>query len=269
MPSSPDQIFHQAVTILTKGHPHRVWSLIVTLFGDLAQTEALSGAVLSKVTEPIGIKPEALRVALHRLRKDGWLESRKSGRTSDYVLTAMGRKISAAATPRIYAREPDSPNMWHVLISGPQDMAERQEAEKLWRDRGYIPVGNGAFLGKGTATATGADLLVVEGHIGDIPEWLRHMIGTQELADAYQELADILNRLSKIIGSEPEFSPLQVATLRTLLVHSWRRVVLRHPDLPLIFFPEGWQGENCRALTMEMLDILPRPQVSALTAAVS
>ena len=66
----------------------KVWSVLVTLFGDLApgQTDHLAGPDVSRLVERLAIKPEALRVALHRLRKDNWIESSKSGRISHLSL---------------------------------------------------------------------------------------------------------------------------------------------------------------------------------------
>ena len=45
----------------------RVWSLMISLFGDLAQEDgtAISGPVLSAMMSLLLVKPEAARVALH------------------------------------------------------------------------------------------------------------------------------------------------------------------------------------------------------------
>ena len=48
-------------------------------------------------------------------------------------------------------------------------------------------------------------------------------------------------------------SDRQSAALRVLVVHQWRRLVLRHADLPERFFPDGWKGEACRAHVLQLL----------------
>ena len=103
---------------LTAGRPHRLWSLIITIFGDLAQAPGsrISGAALGEITELIGVKPEAMRVALHRLRKDGWLESEREGRASFHHLTQYGRTQCAEASPRIYGPGPSSSIAVHLLL---------------------------------------------------------------------------------------------------------------------------------------------------------
>ena len=92
-------LFTESVKVLTYNRNQRVWSIIVSLFGDLAQRpgDRISGSVLSRITEPMGIKPEAMRVALHRLRSDGWILSEREGRTSRYCLTESGLSQSRAA----------------------------------------------------------------------------------------------------------------------------------------------------------------------------
>lgn len=270
MDKSVQNDFERCVAILAGDRPHRVWSLVVTLFGDLAQSEVLSGAVLGRVTEPIGIRPEALRVALHRLRKDGWIESRRSGRTSDYMLSARGREISAAATPRIYATGPDRTTQWHVLVGGPMDTAERQETERTLLAQGYMALGGGAYLGKGAARNDHGDFLAVDGQVTAIPDWLRAQCGDPELAQSCRQLALALTRVRALLRDRGhDLGPLATATLRILIVHSWRRIVLRHPDLPPEFFPDDWQGETCRAMTLELLALLPRPSVKDLAAEIS
>ena len=93
MPFDP---YHDTIARLTALGPLRVWSLLVTVFGDLTQDDALEGPTLSALMSEIGVKPEATRVALHRLRADGWITSEKTGRTSRHRLSAKGRADSDA-----------------------------------------------------------------------------------------------------------------------------------------------------------------------------
>ena len=54
----------------------RVWSVIITIFGDSVQPRGgtVAATTLARITGRMAIRPEALRVALHRLARDGWLE---------------------------------------------------------------------------------------------------------------------------------------------------------------------------------------------------
>jgi phenylacetic acid degradation operon negative regulatory protein len=50
--------------------------------------------------------------------------------------------------------------------------------------------------------------------------------------------------------------PARRAALRTLLVHDWRRIALRAPDLPDALAPPDWTGAETRAAVRALLDRL-------------
>ena len=104
MESSEKTAFEKALDILLSGKTPRVWSFIASIFGDLARNpdDELSAHLINKMTALIGIKPEATRVALHRLRKEEWITVRKLGRNSIYSLTTKGLLQSKIASQRIY-----------------------------------------------------------------------------------------------------------------------------------------------------------------------
>lgn len=254
--------FSASTTALNDPLNQRVWSVIVTIFGDLAQKpgDRLSGGVLTQIMSPMGIKPEAIRVALHRLRKDGWLESTRSGRTSEHFLTSYGREQSARVTPRIYDRAPDTPSDWHVLMA--EEGPASDTLDELLLARTYIGLGRCAALGAGAAPTNCDDLLVFRAEAIEVPDWLKSRIFPPDLCEACRTLL-------KDVGSIPPppvgLSALQIASLRTLIVHRWRRVVLRHMDLPEVFHPVGWPGTDCRTAVFELLDQLPKPDIRDLS----
>ena len=95
----------------------KVWSFLVTLFGDLAADEGaeLSGPLVSRLSTRLGIKPEALRVALHRLRKDGWIDSRREGREARHCLTRSARADTKAVHSVVYSRTLMQPKQIFLL----------------------------------------------------------------------------------------------------------------------------------------------------------
>ena len=62
----------------------RVWSLVITAFGDLVQHRGgeISLARLGRLLGRIGVEQGALRTALSRLARDGWVLSTRRGRAS-------------------------------------------------------------------------------------------------------------------------------------------------------------------------------------------
>ena len=259
----------EAAAVLTRGESHRVWSLIVTIFGDLARREGegISGAALSKLVGLMGVKPEAMRVALFRLRKDGWIDSVREGRGSLHFLTRMGRRQSAEASPRIYEAERRFPDRWHLLASGSGEQTGRGQLESFLLTGDYLPVGTQVVIGPGPLPEDPKGLLGAEtGHLS-VPDWLRDQLCPPDLMAQYAGLeSDFRMLLAKLECSAP-LPPAETAALRLLVVHSWRRLLFRHPDLPDWFFPAGWPGPQCRQLFSALMARLPAPDLPALEQA--
>ncbi len=259
-----DHWFETSVAQLSDPQNQRVWSIIVSLFGDMAQAEGdqISGAALTRIITPMGIKPEAIRVALHRLRKDGWIESERSGRASVHFLTQYGRSQSAAVTPRIYDRAPRIAQDWHLLIA--DDAAGQAVLDDLLLLPNYITVNRNTALGHGTMPGSLEDLLAIGASDFAVPDWLKARIFPGDLTAACGSLLQEL-KAAGLPPAQPD--ALQIAALRTLVVHRWRRVVLRHPDLPESFHPASWPGTACRDRVFALLDALPRPDAGTLNSA--
>ncbi|MDG1429957.1 MAG: PaaX family transcriptional regulator C-terminal domain-containing protein [Paracoccaceae bacterium] len=257
--------YTKATDVLMQGERHRVWSLVVTIFGDLAQNKGdeISAQALSRLTEQIGIKSEALRVALHRLRKDGWLESKRLGRSSSYYLTDFGLAQSASASPRIYGLTNPIRSEW-ALITTPNTTEGREgDAAKLESDNRVIRLGAQVFLGEENNLPKIKRALLTRIGADPLPDWVRDQIIGPELKASYN---DLLLQLQKIEKTLPEnASPIERAVLRTLIVHSWRRILLRHPDIPNGFYPRSCKAIECRDTVCELLKELSRPSLVDLS----
>ncbi len=236
-----------AIKALTEGQTLRVWSFIVTLFGDLARAPGayLPGATLTALTGRVGIKPASMRVALHRLRKDGWLESQRAGRTTAYSLTERGRGETLAATKRIYAHGEQQSDQWHLLIAPP---GERETLEPHG-----ITVQPGIHLGMGPAPDL-PDCLTITGRMGPLPDWVRRAVIDADLRADYAAFEARLIRAEALLPKH--FSNLDRAVLRGLIVHGWRRLLLRHPNLPDDFLGPGCRIGPSRARVMALLERL-------------
>ena len=247
--------------LLAEGQP-RVWSLLVTMFGDLAQGdgEALTGPALSHMTDAMGIKSEAVRVALHRLRKDAWIASSKEGRTAIHQLTAFGRAESRRVSPLFYSQLSDFADAWVLVIL--------EDAKGLDRDAvnraGLVGIAPRIFVARSDA-AVPKGALVTEG--GDVPGWLRAHIRCETLGAEFTTLTAKLTKINRHVDQTPDLDPTTTAALRSLLVHHWRRLVLRQPFLPPSLIGTDWPGHTCRNAVCDLLDRLPKPSLQALQAA--
>ncbi len=261
--------FENSVNRLTATGTQRVWSVLVTIFGDLAQDkdDQISGTLITRLTSLAGIKAEATRVALHRLRKDGWIESERSGRNSSHRLTEFGRSQSATAAPRIYARRSIQPEIWHLVAADSAEVS-RQELADLMLTGDYISLNSSTAIAPGAAPDGIEELLVMQSPDVIVPGWLKHRCGSAPLEEAYRGLHDTLHTVQNLLPPEGVSSPLHAAVLRVLVVHTWRRIILRHPELPEGFYPDGWIGIACRDTVHQVLDALPRAALGDLEQAV-
>ncbi len=252
----PTDAHASAITALGNLGPLRVWSLLVTVFGDLSLDEPMDGPTLTAIMAGIGIRPEATRVALHRLRSDGWISSEKQGRTSLHSLTDKGKRNSAAARPRIYGRPEQMGQEVEVVL---MRYAEAEPDLSLFAQiapRIYI-AGRGTPLPKDSMALAPMHL----------PDWLGTQIETETLRDGYQSLHEVLGIIDATLPKGTPMSLLDIAVLRVMIVHAWRRLVLKHPDLPRDAHSPDWRGHDCRALVKTLLDRFPRPVLDQLKAA--
>ncbi|WP_419738371.1 PaaX family transcriptional regulator C-terminal domain-containing protein [Ruegeria sp.] len=223
---------------------------------------------ITALTSLVGIKAEATRVALHRLRKEGWIESTRVGRASVHRLTEYGRNQSATAAPRIYARETTKPDIWHVLISSNSEKSRKELADLLLTGE-YISLNPATAMASGPMPDDLEELLGFEANAISVPEWLRGLFGPEPLKTAYDDFWKSVQAIGDLLPPTGVDDPLKTAALRVLIVHNWRRIILRHPVLPADFLPGDWKGPACREAVSKLLDMLPRPQLAALEAELS
>jgi phenylacetic acid degradation operon negative regulatory protein len=256
MPTKP---LSDAIDALTGLSNQRVWSLLVTVFGDLAQNEGevIDGPVLSAMMSDMGIKPEATRVALHRLRNDDWIVSVKNGRTSQHSLTASGRQESAAASPRIYNPPSRTPKQWQLVILDSASAHSRKAMAQL----GFSPLMPRVYLGSTEATAPNDGLVLTP---TALPRWLAEQFEPKDLAQDYAELYQCLLIVQKAVEEAHLLTPRDRAVLRCLIVHNWRRLVLKHPELPRDLYSPSWLGHECRVLVSDLLHELPKPELGQI-----
>jgi len=219
----------------------RIWSLIITFFGDAV---ALRGGrvALSTLQDAMGllnIEAGAVRTALSRLAGEGWVEREREGRLSFYKLTDQGHAAFDEPTRRIYAgAAPDWDGNWTVAI-------EPQATSTRLGEHGFVALGGMAWLKVGGETGgLPDDLLVISGPGSGLPDSLLSLWKLDDHAAHYSSfIADW-----RSFDAPENLSHDEAMAARTLLLHDWRRIVLRDPDLPDVLLPAGWIGDKARKL---------------------
>jgi len=195
----------------------RVWSMVITVFGDLVQHRGgqISTAQLGSLLGRVGVEKGAVRTALSRLGRDGWVTSERHGRTSLYRLSEQGLTRFAPATTRIYAPPRDgSVTRWAIALK--VGASARQEVTLTPADE----------------VTDGADCLVV-GELKTISDAYRASLLSEDHRAALSALGDDIAALD----ANRVAAPLDAAAARVLLIHRWRRIVLRFPEVPSYLMP--------------------------------
>ncbi|ANY79475.1 phenylacetic acid degradation operon negative regulatory protein PaaX [Microvirga ossetica] len=231
--------------------PIRAGSLIVTVFGDavVPRGGVLSLSSLHDIMRAFRISDTLVRTALSRLVSDGWFERWKVGRNSYYRLTGRGQEAFARATLRIYAEPPQD---WQgsfdlLLLDNGQDRAGlRTELSGA----GYGALGPDLLIAPAAVAEDGA-FLRLAGMPADLPT-------ARRLAERAWPLAEIESRYRRFLEAYSEtlaalergapFTTLDALLVRILLIHDYRRAVLKDPLLPAQLLPKPWAGGAARDL---------------------
>lgn len=237
----------------------KAWSLIVTILGDMNATQGarIPGPLLSRLTEPMGVKPEALRVAVHRLRRDGWITSEREGRTSLYELSAHGRELTKSVSARVYEPVAAAPKAWKIVIAPNAEVLQNVDHPD------FMPISARAGLMADDEAELTEGLLAWVAQPGDIPDWAKHALVSDELTQAYAKLSPALDAALKL---ELPDDLIARAVLRFAALHQWRRLILRHSAAVETLMGPEWAGAQCRAHVTQFFSAIKRPDIDALRA---
>lgn len=238
--------------------PLRVWSMVVTIMGDLCPEpgDRIEGPLLGQLTEPMGITNQALRVAVHRLKRDGWIEAERSGRRSSYALTEDGRARSHAVRPLIYADAPAPPLPVHLVLADP--VLSAPDFADLLPDDAVLVAPRAALIAG--EVEIGETACLVQPFAPDtLPDWVRDTVASDDLCADYARLGAMLTTLGA-----PLEARMDATVTRLLALHHWRRLRLRHGALADLLLPTDWAGATARQAVAAFLAARPRPTLAAL-----
>jgi phenylacetic acid degradation operon negative regulatory protein len=237
--------------------PSRTGSIVITLFGDAIVPRGGSVwlGTLLEFFKSLDIDSGVVRTAMSRLASDGWLERDKVGRNSFYRLAKKGRQTFDTAVTHVY-----NPLLagWTgrfelLLIT---DGADRDASRDALKDAGFGSPLPGVFVAPSgvpvPAAAQDAIRLEVSAEDDSGRRLLRESWPIERTADAYLRFIRTFEPLRGWIDRREPLSDSDAFTARILLIHHYRRVVLRDPLLPTALLPADWPGSAARALCGEI-----------------
>jgi phenylacetic acid degradation operon negative regulatory protein len=240
-----------------KREPSRTGSIVITVFGDAIVPRGGSVwlGTLLEFFATIDIDSGVVRTAMSRLAADGWLERHKVGRNSFYRLVKKGRQTFDAATRHIYDPQPAGwTGRFELLLIGKAE--DRDAAREALKNAGFGTPLPGVWVAPSGAPipdeASSAIRLEVSAEDDSGRRLLSESWPLDRTADAYLKFMKTFEPLRGWIGRCERLSDLAAFTARILLIHYYRRVVLRDPLLPTALLPADWPGRAARRLCGEI-----------------
>jgi len=266
-------------------------SLIISVFGDavLPRGSRIWLGSLIRLLEPLELNERLVRTSVFRLTKEEWLRTEPSGRRADYLLTPSGQRRFEEASRHIYASSaPRWDRRWRLIITVGELPPKRREALRralFWQGFGIL--GGDCFVHPSADLSAAFDALIAEG-LSDVLGKLKPLLAAdaqfgnaandvdmvhgawnlERLAGVYAEFVECYQPVLEQLRAEgqAEIDGESAFLLRTLLIHDYRRLLLRDPELPDVLLPPEWPGQKARLLCKELYRRLLTPSERHLDA---
>jgi phenylacetic acid degradation operon negative regulatory protein len=242
--------------------PIRAGSLIVTLFGDaiVPRGGQLALASLLEIMRAFRVSDTLVRTAMSRLVAEGLFERKKIGRNTFYALSASGEEAFAEAARKIYGAAPEH---WDgrfdlVLLEG--SASERADARAQWQSQAYAALTPDLMIGiAGHRPRNALHLSASATEPATARALAQRAWPLDELAGRYLHFNAMFAPTGAALRAEGPPNDLDCLVVRILLIHEYRRIVLRDPVLPNPLLPEDWPGRKARGLCAAIYAVVADP----------
>ncbi|CAN5601719.1 PaaX family transcriptional regulator C-terminal domain-containing protein [soil metagenome] len=242
-------------------------SALFDLYGDhlRARHDRAPVAALVRLLAPLGIAPPAVRTAVSRMVRQGWLEPVRLPSGRGYELTSRARHRLDDAASRIYGtRDQDWAGAWDLLVLDP--VAHRSARERVRTGLtflGYAPLSDSTWISPFASPeadqlldAEDAGFARFEAHDDEPGVRARDAWDLVGLSRAYADwrrfaqelLDDPASQLDGIAHAPPDE---QAFAVRSVLVHEWRKFLFTDPGLPAELLPRDWVGHEAATFFAE------------------
>jgi phenylacetic acid degradation operon negative regulatory protein len=230
-------------------------SALFDLYGDYLRPRGGRAPVASlvRLLAPLGIAAPAVRTAVSRMVRQGWLHPLRLATGPGYLLTPKAARRLDEAAARIYRTNPVT---WDgtfdlVVLDAPGARPDRLRLAQNLAFLGYGSIDDRTWVA--TRPDDEVEALLSEAGLRYERFAARHAAGTagatalvrrawnlDEIGAAYesfvQELRPIVTAVTDTSTDEQAYSA------RFRLVHAWRTFLFRDPQLPPELLPERWAG---------------------------
>ena len=257
--------------------PMHANSLLVSVYGDTIcpHIDTIWLGILIKLVEPLGISQRLVRTSVFRLSEKGVLVSQQVGRRSYYSLTERAHRQFLSASKRIYASQALAwDKQWRLVLTSLGKLSNEQREtvrkELLWLGFSRITIGVYAHP---TADLSEVQRVIRELELGDGIAVLKAGAADSEqvpvtnilISDCfdlkqsehnYQMLIDDFQGIHEAAQSAESLDPKLCFLVKTLLIHRFRHILLKEPELPDALVAEGSASWRARELVGNLYKLI-------------
>ena len=272
--------------ILQRANP-RAPSLIISVLGDSIAPHGGSFWIgsLIDLMAPLGLNARLVRTAIFRLAKEDWLTATSVGRRSYYRLTPSGTHRFEAAFHRVYEESPETWDGTWVLVIVDSASLGSEERERVRQEMAWMSFGMAAPYVFAHTAMRGSDLSVKLSELGiskhavtmtaqldnantdGAVNFVRRCWDLDTLGASYRRFLGLFSPLRQALQHNLP-TPEQAFAARTLLMHEFRRITLRDPQLPAALLSPEWEGSAARKLARDLYRLLNEPSERHLKSCV-
>ncbi len=260
----------------------RAGSFLVTVFGDAIVPrggDVWLGSLI-RLVEPFGISDRLVRTSVHRLAADGVLAGRQVGRRSYYRLTPREARLYARASRRIYAPPADQwDGRWTLVFLNAAPARDTLRRELGWLGFGRVdagvmahPAADAALLEE-TLSDLGAagDVVTMTARLSDrsahpaLAAFAASAWDLDDVAARYATFTATFRQLLVAAGRARALDGGDCLAVRLLMIHEYRKALLRDPRLPADLLPPRWAGDDAYATCRDLYALMLRPSEAYLS----
>ena len=250
-------------------------SLVFDLFGDYLRYRGgeVRLRALVALMECFDVPEATVRVVVTRMRKEGWLDSRREGRETVYALTDSAWELLDEGRARIFqrARGPWD-GQWHMIVySVPEtERTLREQLRKKLAWFGFGPLSSAIWLSPHDRTDhvlhAFADAPTVK--LDTFRSRSKGLEADRDIAGRAWELEKLNRDYAELLEAyRPRLAEYRAGALRgpaalterMRLIHDYRLFPFRDPDLPPELLPSAWHGRLAHDAFLEAHGLLRHP----------
>jgi phenylacetic acid degradation operon negative regulatory protein len=242
------------------GQTMQARSALFDLYGDYLRPRGGRApvAALVRLLAPLGIAAPAVRTAVSRMVRQGWLHPLRLSTGPGYLLSPKAARRLDEAAARIYrtGRAGWDGTFDLIVIDTPPQRGDRSRLAANLAFLGYGNIDDATWVA--TRTTDEVDALLRESGLRYERFTASHAAGTagamalvrrawnlDEISGAYERFVRELRPVVATINEHSSDEACYAARFR--LVHAWRTFLFSDPQLPPALLPQRWPGTAAAA----------------------